>query len=137
MHSILVKDYMNQDPHAVSNTDTVRGAVDILMKAHISGAPVVDAANNLVGFVSEQDCIATMLNDTFHCEESPCVTKVMTTDIKSVTPQTSIVELAERMVKAPPKNYPVCESGKLVGVISRRLILKALLENSDDCYLHV
>lgn len=137
MHSILVKDFMDRDPHAIANTATVRDAVFILMTAQISGAPVIDVEKNLVGFVSEQDCIEKMLNDTFYCEESPSVTEVMNTDIKSVSPETSIVELAERMAKAPPKNYPVCENGKLVGLISRRLILKALLENNEDCYIHI
>lgn len=127
---------MDSNPHAVEKEATVRDVVSLLMKEHILGAPVVDATKNLIGFVSEQDCIQAMLNDTFYCEESPEVTTVMSTEVKTVTPNTSIVEIAERMAKSPPKNYPVIEDGKLVGVISRRLILKALLENDEDCYIH-
>lgn len=137
MHSILVKDFMDPDPHALSISATIRDAVTLLMRAQISGAPVIDEDKNLIGFISEQDCIEKMLNDTFYCEESPSVTEVMNKHVKFVTPDTSIVELAEKMSKAPPKNYPVCENGKLVGLISRRLILKALLENNEDCYLHI
>jgi len=136
MHSILVKDYMDRDPHAIVNTVTVRDAVSVLMKAQITGVPVVDTEKNLVGFVSEQDCIQEVLNDTFYCEESPPVSEVMSTEVNTVSPLTSIVEIAERMAKGPPKNYPVCENSKLVGLISRRLILKALLENAEDCYIH-
>lgn len=136
MHSILVEDYMDRDPHAIINTATVRDVVSILMKAKITGAPVVDEAKNLVGFVSEQDCIREMLNDTFYCEESPSVTAVMKTEVITCTPDTSIVELAEKMSKNPPKNYPVCKDGKLIGLFSRRLLLKALLENNEDCYIH-
>ncbi len=136
MHSILVKDYMDSNPHAIEKEATVRDVVSILMKAQIPGAPVIDSAKNLIGFVSEQDCIQEMLNDAFYCEESPAVTSVMSTEVNTVTPYTSIVEIAERMAKNPPKNYPVVESGKLVGLISRRLILKALLENNEDCYIH-
>lgn len=136
MHSILVKDYMNRFPHAVRNDATVRDVISMLMKAQIPGAPVVDPNKNIVGFVSEQDCIREMLNDTFYCEESPCVTSVMKTEVKTVPPDASIVELAEQMAERPPKNYPVCENGKLVGLISRRLILKALLESNEDCYIH-
>lgn len=137
MHSILVEDYMDCDPHAILNTATVRDVVVSLIKAQIPGAPVIDEHKNLVGFVSEQDCIREMLNDAFYCEESPSVTAVMKTSVKTVSPNTSIVEIAERMSKAPPKNYPVCnQEGKLVGLISRRLILKALLETNEDCYIH-
>lgn len=137
MHSILVEDYMIRKPHAVIKTAAVRDVISLLMKAQIPGAPVVDEHNTLVGFVSEQDCIKEMLNDTFYCEESPPVTSVMSTEVKTVRPDTSIVEIAERMAASPPKNYPVVrEDGKLVGLISRRLILKALLENNEDCYIH-
>lgn len=137
MHSILVKDYMDQAPHAVSNTSTILDAVSLLMDAKISGAPVIDKDKNLVGFVSEQDCIKEMLNNTFYCEEPAAVTSVMSKEVKTVSPETSIVEIAEKMSKAPPKNYPVVDSnGKLLGVMSRRLLLKALLENDEDCYIH-
>ncbi len=136
MLSILVTDYMDCDPHAILNTTSVRDVISSLMKAQIPGAPVVDEQKNLVGFVSEQDCIQEMLNDAFYCEESPSVASVMQTDVKTVSPNTSIVEVAERMAKSSPKNYPVCSEGKLVGLISRQLILKALLEANEDCYIH-
>ncbi len=136
MHSILVEDYMDRDPHAILQTATVRDAIGVLMKAQIPGAPVIDEEKHLVGFISEQDCIKVMLNDTFYCEESPSVTAVMSKTVKTVAPDSSIVEIAEQMAKSPPKNYPVCSGGKLVGLISRRLILKALLDNSEDCYIH-
>lgn len=135
MHSILVKDYMDKNPHAVNQASAVRNVIAMLMKEQISGAPVVDNDNNLVGFVSEQDCIQVMLNDAFYCEESPAVTSVMSTTVSRVSPNTSILEIAEAMSKRPPKNYPVEENGKLVGLISRRLILQALIENNEDCYL--
>ncbi len=136
MHSILVKDYMDHDPHAVAKATAIRDVVASLINAKILGAPVVDEAKNLVGFVSEQDCIKAMLNDAFYCEDSPAVTEVMKTEVLTVSPDTSILEIAETMAKKPPKNYPVVENGKLVGLISRSAILRALLENSEDCYLH-
>jgi len=136
MHSILVKDYMAQNPHAIKTDAVVKDVVTTLINFQITGAPVVDDGNTLVGFVSEQDCMQVILNDTFFCEDSAPVTKVMSTEVKYVTPETSIVEVAEKMALGPPKNYPVVEYGKLVGLISRRLILKALLENNEDCYIH-
>lgn len=136
MHSILVKDYMDKNPHAILSTTPIRDVVAFLMRERVTGAPVVDKANNLVGFVSEQDCIKQMLNDAFYCEESESVSTVMTRKVKALTPETSIVEVAEAMSKAPPKNYPVVEDGKLVGLMSRRLILHALLETNEDCFIH-
>ncbi|MEO0443792.1 MAG: CBS domain-containing protein [Pseudomonadota bacterium] len=135
MHSILVTDYMNHQPSVVNTSTNVREAVELLLEKHFTGVPVVDDANNLVGYLSEQDCIEEMLNDAFYCEEPAAVSKVMQTEVMSVTPNTTIVEIAQTIIKNRPKNYPVIDNGKLVGVISRSDVLKALVENDDDCYL--
>lgn len=136
MHSILVKDYMNCTPYTLDERATVREAVQLFLKFQIHGAPVIGDEKQLIGFVSEQDCISEMLNETFYCEESPSVTAVMSKMVMTTTPDTSILALAESMAKAPPKNYPVTDNGRLIGVISRKDILKALVENDEDCYIH-
>ena len=135
MHSILVADFMNHQPHVVQENDNVRAAVELLLKYKIIGVPVVDSNQNLVGYLSEQDCIEEMLNDAFYCEEPGSVSKVMQRDVMSVTPNTTIVELAQTIIKNRPKNYPVIDDGKLVGMISRTEVLQALIDNDDDCYL--
>lgn len=135
MHSILVTDFMNHQPSIVRDTDNVRTAVELLLAKKIIGVPVVDESKNLVGYLSEQDCIEEMLNDAFHCEEPGSVSKVMQKDVLSVKPTTTIVELAQTIIKNKPKNYPVIDDGKLVGLISRTQVLKALVDNDDDCYL--
>lgn len=135
MHSILVKDYMDYDPHAVSIHTNIRDAVQSLLNAGVIGCPVIDDNEQVVGFVSEQDCIKELLNDAFYCEEPAAVNTVMRTDVLTVTPETSIVEVAQTMLKNKPKNYPVIDDGKLVGLINRSHILKALIENENDCYL--
>lgn len=135
MHSILVADFMNHQPHIVTDNTNVREAVELLLEKNIIGVPVVDSDNQLVGYLSEQDCIEEMLNDAFYCEEPAAVSKVMQTDVLSVSPSTTIVELAQTILKNKPKNYPVIDNNQLVGLISRTDVLKALIDNDDDCYL--
>ncbi|WNO11010.1 CBS domain-containing protein [Teredinibacter sp. KSP-S5-2] len=130
MQSILIKDFMDSNPHAIHQDTSISEAVKMLVTQQITGAPVIDDNKHLVGFVSEQDCIKEMLNDAFYHNESPSVKNVMSTNVKTVTPGTSLLHVAETMAKSPPKNYPVVEESKLVGVISRRLVLKALCEIS-------
>lgn len=136
MHSILVKDYMDFDPHAITQNTNVRDAIGNLLQHCIPGAPVINEKEQVIGFVSEQDCIAEMLNDAFYCEEPGLVTTVMKSDVTTVNSQCTIVEIAQSMLKDKHKNYPVIDNGKLVGMISRSSILKALIENDEDCYLH-
>lgn len=135
MHSILVTDFMNHQPSVVKDTDNVRTAVELMLEKKLIGVPVIDENKNLVGYLSEQDCIEEMLNDAFHCEEPGSVRKVMQQNVLSVKPSTTIVELAQTIIKNRPKNYPVIEDGKLVGLISRTNVLQALVDNDDDCYI--
>lgn len=137
MHSILVRDYMQRNTHAISVNSNTAEVVDRLLKSGMTGVPVIDDNEYVVGFVSEQDCIKEMLNGAFFCDEPPSVTTVMTAEVLTVTPSTSIVEMAQTMLHQKPKNYPVVSDGKLVGIITRRHILQALIDNDEDCYLRV
>ncbi len=136
MHSILVRDYMDQNPHAISADSNVREVVSHLLKEEVIGAPVIDDGESVIGYVSEQDCIKEMLNDAFFCEEPPSVKTVMRSEVMMVSPNAGIVEIAQDILDNHRKNFPVCDNGKLVGIISRRHILQALMENEEDCYLH-
>lgn len=136
MQSILVKDYMDPNTHAIQVTSNIRDAVESMLRNKVIGAPVVDSEHKLVGYVSEQDCMKEMLNNTFYCEEPPNITTVMSTAVLSATPDTSILEIAEKMLDRLPKNYPVIRDGKLIGIINRSHVLRALIENDADCYIH-
>ncbi len=134
MHSILIKDYMVYDAHAVSIDSNVYDVVKVLINTNSNGVPVVDDNKTVVGFVSEQDCMKEMLNDSFFCQEPVKVSSVMHKDVMSVSPSTSIIEIAQTMLESKPKSYPVIDNGKLVGIINRGHILKALIETDEDCY---
>jgi CBS domain-containing protein len=134
MRSILIKDYMNHQPTVILHTANIRDAVMLMLKKKIIGISVVDEANNLVGYISEQDCVAQMLNVVFHSEEPGPVHEVMAKDVMTVTPETTVVELAETIITSRPKNYPVISDGKLVGLISRTEVLQALIDKSVDSY---
>ena len=134
MSSILVRDYMQANVLALKSDTSVREVVEYLLKWNITGAPVVDDDMKVIGFVSEQDCMKEMLNSAFYSEDSAQVNNIMRPDVLSVTPDTSILEIAEIMLNNKPKNYPVVENGKLVGLINRRHILQALKEHNGSYF---
>lgn len=57
-------------------------------------------------------------------------------EVLSVAPETSIIELAAMMKVGKPKMYPVVSDGKLVGVITRRDVLRALSKTLTNCFQH-
>ena len=131
---IHVRDYMRTVNHVFQLDTSIEEVVRTLCKNKIVGAPVVDANKQLVGFITEQDCIKQMLNNTYYCDSHQVAGDIMRKNPLSVSPDYDVLHLAEDMTGKGPKIYPVIEAGKLVGLISRADVLKALsLATRDMC----
>lgn len=130
MQSLTVQEYMVIEPHPLTADMNVAQAVDLLLERQLSGAPIVENGN-LVGFLSEKDCIRHLTNTNYFQGGAPSVKDIMTTEVITVTPDTGILELAEMMWEHTPKIYPVCDGQKLAGYIERGNVLRALQENSN------
>ena len=102
-------------------------ASHLLVLHEISGAPVVDKHGLLVGILTERDCFKTTLNAGYHGELAGKVLEYMTRDVKSVTPDMNILDLAVLFLKNKYRRYPVVSENRPIGIISRRDVLKALL----------
>jgi predicted transcriptional regulator len=133
MESVKVKDHMNLRPVSFKGNETIVEAVERLLQSNSSGGPVVNEAKEVIGFLSEQDCLKAMLSSTYHSgESSQNVAEVMFTEVLTIKPNDSILKVAEDMIGQKPKVYPVIdEDNKLVGSMSRNEVLKAL-----DMHLH-
>ena len=130
LNSLVVKDYM------VSAMITVKPDVDIveaaqtLQEYRLSGVPVMDDHNRLVGFLSEKDCLHTVLSALYNQDYGDLVEDRMTKDVKSIHPTASIPDVAEKFLKDGVRMYPVVDKDVLVGIISRQSVLKAFCEFS-------
>jgi len=135
MESMKVVDYMDRQPVLLHADMTLAAAVEKLLTQKKLGAAVVDLQGNLVGFLSQQDCLAVMLKSTYHCDLTANVSDCMRTDVLTVTKETPIITLAEQMLQAKPKIYPVVDQGRVVGIIDRNLVLRAINISMQECYL--
>ncbi|USH03623.1 CBS domain-containing protein [Grimontia kaedaensis] len=137
MESIKVKDYMNKRPVTFTASMPLSRALEKMLSANQTGGPVVDDRNKVVGFLSEQDLIHKLLKAGYYCQDSNNVADCMHSNVKAVLPDDSIIRLAEEMLPAKPKVYPVIdEDERLVGCISRRDILRAIAAQIDDSFHH-
>ena len=135
MNSLKVSDYMQLRPIKLTADMPVATAVDRLLKSCHIGAPVVDDSDPLIGWISEQDCLASLLESSYYCEEVAIVEDLMRSDVLTVRVEDGIIELAQQMLGVKPKVYPVIdEEGLLVGIISRRDVLKAMDKQQQACY---
>jgi CBS domain-containing protein len=101
-------------------------ALRILVQERISGAPVLDQVGNLVGMLTERDCMHIALDAGYFSEDGGRIENFMTTEPITVEAHTPVTEIAERFAKGHFRRFPVMEQGRLIGIISRRDVLKQL-----------
>lgn len=127
MESLQIKDYMNHYPVTFTSDMVVEEASMRFLKTKQIGGPVVDANHRLVGFLSESDVLAKMLESSYYNEHIANVEDLMRKEVLSVKPYDSIVELAQSMLGNKPKVYPVVDDdGNLLGTICRNDVLQAI-----------
>ena len=130
MKEMIVKDFMNTNFAKISAEMPVITASIELIKKEALGGPVVDNNNKLLGWISEQECIQVTTEFAYHNQCVALVKDIMRTDVLTVKADQTILSLAEKMIGTQPKNYPVVdESNKVIGVITRRRVLKSILDN--------
>ena len=104
----------------------VLNAINTLISYRISGAPVLDEEGNLMGMLSEIDCMETYVQSTYHNEMGGLVKDFMSTEVKTISSSMGIVDLAEYFLETHFRRLPVVDNGKLVGQVSRRDVLRAI-----------
>lgn len=135
MESLKVGDYMSQRPVTFTTEMPVAEAVEKLLHSHQTGGPVVNEKRELVGFLSEQDCLRQMIESSYYREQVARVKDIMVTDVLAVKPYSSVLEVAQKMITERPKVYPVVDDdGVLLGSISRAQILNAIDVQLQDGY---
>lgn len=132
--TMVVSDCMSRKVVSFDVRDDVGDVVAILLENKITGAPVLDKDKNVIGFISEQDCMKEMLNTAFYCDLTANAGDVMTKEVHTVHPGMPIAELAELFTVAKPRVYPVVDEGRLVGVINRSDVLQELYDASIRCH---
>ena len=148
-----VQDFMTPNPITISPTATVEEAVKLMEEKGISGLPVLDDDNKLVGIISEGDLLVrespmkpplfmTLLGGVIYFE-SPTkfhqhikkslgmlVGDVMTSKVITTSPDTLLNEVSDKMLSKKVNRLPVIdEDSKLVGILTRHDLVSALKSN--------
>ncbi|WP_057831710.1 CBS domain-containing protein [Colwellia sp. TT2012] len=130
MESLKVQEYMNHYPVTFTENMSVEEAALRFLKTKQIGGPVIDENYKLLGFISEGDVLAIMLESLYFNEHVAMIKDIMRKDVLSVKPYASIIELGQSMRENKPKVYPVIDDDdNLLGTISRNEVLQA-------CYQH-
>ena len=142
-----VKEIMTSQVRSFSPDLNAREALNILRELEISGLPVVDAQGKLVGMLTEKEILAYLLPSyidkvgSFIYEDNPKavkkkaaflnevkVSQVMRKDVLTINEDAALCEVARTMLTQKARRLPVVDKeGKVVGIIARCDILKAII----------
>ncbi|MBT4864808.1 MAG: CBS domain-containing protein [Planctomycetaceae bacterium] len=123
------REVMRQDVITLSPDDTAGDAIRLLLNNSISGAPVVDNEGHIVGLVSEYELLQVVYDRLL---ATVPVSEFMTREVISYGPDTTIIEVAGMFMAARIRRIPIVEDGKLIGLLSRRDLLRTGLQAIPD-----
>lgn len=123
-----VTKYMAKKLITLTPDTDMRKAIDIILRKKISGCPVVNDKKQLVGMLSEVDCLKIIVEGPYNKEPSRIgtVADFMSTDVKTISSERTILDAAYIFVKQGLRRLPVLDQDELVGQISRSDILRAI-----------
>ncbi|MEM6843801.1 MAG: CBS domain-containing protein [Bacteroidota bacterium] len=128
--SLIVADYMATHLVTFSPDQSIQEVVRKLLARRISGAPVVNDQQELIGVISEGDCLKEVVKGKY--DNLPILSgKVrdhMSTSVVSVDAEMNIFETANMFLSRRIRRFPVLKNGKLVGQVSQKDIMKAVLK---------
>ena len=129
-----VKDILTKKVIAFKKDFTVFESIEIFNKYRISSAPVVNEQNEVVGYLSEGDCIRCMSNCLFYDERrGQAISNIMSEDVLAANGDWDIFELESFFIKNNLKSAPVVDSDKhLNGIVTRRDAMISLEKSIKD-----
>lgn len=122
------RNVMNSDVITIKPDATVDEAIALLLQHSISGLPVVDDQNRLLGVVTEFNLLQSVTQPDLKTEP---VSRVMSTELMTVDENTIPLKVVSIMQEHHVRRVPVVRGDELVGLISRRDILRFVTENEE------
>jgi len=120
-------DYMTTNVITFKADQEIMDVTEKIIQKKISGAPVVNDNGEIIGVITEKDCLRVIYDEKYHnlFPNKGKVTNYMSKEVVTVNHNIKINELASLFMKSNFRRYPVLRNGKMVGIISRRDVLKA------------
>ena len=128
---ILVSDYMTTDLVTFKAEDSLDHVIEQLILYKISGGPVVNDKNELIGIISETDCIKHISESKYYnmtSDTNNTVGKYMVKDVDTIDKNMNIFDAAFKFISSHRRRFPVIENGKLIGQLSQKDVLKAAMK---------
>jgi len=134
---ITAKQLMNTGVITIHKDEDIYEAMRMMALNNITGLPVVDDDSTLVGVVTEKDILVLLCNHLDDASMDPAIGKVgefMTRNVVCFEPEDNLSDIVECLSTNQFRRVPILDRGKLVGIISRRDVIRYLrdLQQQDE-----
>jgi CBS domain-containing protein len=138
--AMRLRDIMTKGVVTATPDMPLKAAVELLVRNGISSLPVVDQSGDLVGIVTEGDLVILEIDPQPHASilvREPrsvpaTVGEVMTRDVVTLPDGADVSEAARLMLERHLRHIPLLAEGHLVGIVSRRDVLRVLARDDAD-----
>lgn len=128
--SLKVSDYMSRDLITFTPDQTIESVMEALINNRISGGPVVNEKHELIGIISEGDCIKQISESRYYNMpmQDKTIEEHMAKNVETIDGNMNIFDAANKFLQAKRRRFPIVENGVLIGQISQKDILKAAMQ---------
>lgn len=129
VESFRIKDFMNSKPVTVLPDASIAEVVKLTLKHKVSGVIVIDESKNLLGMISELDCLREMSGSIYHegrNASSLSAKDIMTKEVMTVSPDAQLFDVMTSMLNQRQRRRPVVDNGKVIGQVTCRQLLKII-----------
>ena len=122
---LTARSIMTENVVTIRPESSIQDAIEMLLMQRISGLPVADDEGQLIGIITEYALLAIAYDENVRNET---VSQHMTIDVYTIEPDAPINKVADLCIMHRVRRIPVVQDGRILGLISRRDVLKALYE---------
>lgn len=131
---VKVSDYMTRRLITFHPEQSIIEVIQTLLRKKISGGPVVNDDNELVGIISEGDCLKEISDCRYHNHpmEDIKVKDHMIKRVETIDGNMNVLDAANKFLESRHRRFPIVQNGKLVGQISQRDVLNAAMRLKEQ-----
>lgn len=131
---IRVRDCMNTAMILFYEEMSLLEAMEIMIQKKVSGGPVLNEGKELVGIISEGDCVK-QISDSRYYNMPMADVKIkhkMSTAIETIHPDENIFDIANKFLTLKRRRFPVVENNQLLGLVSQKDMLRIATRMSGN-----
>ena len=127
---LKVSDYMTTNLITFTPDQSIESVMQALIEHRISGGPVVNDKNEVIGIISQGDCIKQVIESRYYNMpmQDQTIENHMVKNVETIDGNMNIFDAANKFLEAKRRRFPIVENGKLVGQISQKYVLKAAMQ---------